>query len=330
MTANPTLTWAFSSPATFAIAGANPTVAEMLLGLKNHITSFSTWWTVSDYNAGNGTLEIKRNATGSPTGELATVRILFFGGSSPNAGALSLLHTAGNTTTLYAGLSVDANTTGPSASYTAGAPYSTKYARAGAIVITTGLSATNTPKISLFETVDTFGFSLSDSLNMSTYCGGRMIIRAKDDSLAWGNMPSGGHAVLSTSTDNLGTLAAAFAMPNTDTGASITGKCNYWDVDTASSRLFGRVMAPSLYTATSQNLLGASGSAAQLLRVPILERAAVGGSTTTYLGELRQIRFGPSTAHLNKIKDASNVLQGTYISGGTAVSYSGLWCGEIP
>ncbi len=329
MTANPTLTWAFTSPATFAVAGTNPTVAEMLLGLKNHITSFSTWWTVSDYNSGNGTLEIKRNSTGTPTGELATVRILFFGGSTPNAGALSLLHTSPATTTLYAGLSVDANTAGPSASYTAGAPYSTKYCRAAAIVINSSLTLAQTPKISLFETVDTFGFSISDSSNQATYCGGRMIIRAKDDSLAWGNMPSGGSVAYTTSTDSINVTTTPQAMPCADT-ATNSVKANYWDVDTASSRLFGKVLSFCNYTATTTNLLGASGAAAQLMRVPILERAASAASATTYLGELRQIRTGPFTSHLNKLKDASAVLQGTYISGGTAVCSNGLWCGEIP
>ncbi len=329
MTANPTLTWATQGPSTFTIAGANPTVAEVLTKL-NAMMSGCTWWQVSDYNSGNGTLEIKRNSTGSPTGELATVRILFFGGSSPNAAALSLLHTAGANSNIYAGLSVDANTTGPGTSYTTGAPYSTKYCRASKICTpSTEITTSLTPKITIFETVDTFGFTIADTTNFASYCGGRMIIRGKDDSLAWGNMPSGGVIAYTLTTTQSQAVASIHPMPAAGTGTD-TVKVNYWDVDTGTSRLFGRVMAFVTYGLTTENILGANALASQLIRVPIMERAASAGSSTAYLGELRQLRFGPATVHLNKLKDPSNVLQGTYVSGGTTACPNGMWLGEIP
>lgn len=327
---NPTLSWVFDGPRTYTAAGANPTVAEILAALNTQIGTYSTYWQVSDYSVANGTLEIKRNSTGTPTGELATVRILFFGGQTPNAGALSLLHTAGANTGLYAALSVDANTTGPAASYASGAPYSTKYAR-GQLICTpsTGITSAQTPKITLFETVDSFGFALSDTTNFACYCGGRIIIRGKDDSLAWGNMASGSTWSLSNTTDSFATLNQAGAMPATSLSTNPI-KCNYWDVDTASSRLFGRVIAFVSNTWSTANFLGANALATQIVRVPIYEQAAVAASTISYLGELRQMRLGPAAVHLNKLKDASAVLQATYIYGGTAQGAGGMWCDELP
>ncbi len=325
-----TLTWATQGPSTFTIAGANPTVAEVLTKLNSMIAS-TTWWQVSDYNSSNGTLELKRNSTGSPTGELATVRILIFGGGTPNAAALSLLHTAGATTGLYAGLSVDANTTGPSASYTAGAPYSTKYARAGLICTPSStLTTSAVPKITIFESVDSFGFVIADTAGYHSYHGGRIIVRGSDESLVWGNMPSGGQWTVGATMASLSTLAQGVLAPNINLASNATtGRANYWDTVTAASRLFGRINAFSTY-GVADTFLGTNGASGRLKDIDLCESLAVVGSTISFFGELRQVRFGPITVHLNKLKDNANVLQGTHLFCTGTTAGIGFWLDELP
>ena len=72
-------------------------------------------WTVSDYSSVNGTLELKKLQVADD------VRILLFGGDTPNAAAL--WQTQDSASFLHGLICPTAGTTGPSAAYTAGAPY---------------------------------------------------------------------------------------------------------------------------------------------------------------------------------------------------------------
>ncbi len=320
---NPTLGWIFSAPSPFTIAGATPTVAEMLAGLEAAITADATLWEVSDYSAVNGTLEVKRS--GSPVGELATVRMLFFGGSAPHASALSVAHTAGGTTTLYAGMSIDAATTGPTAAYTAGAPYATKYVRAGSITAAAAIAAASSPRITLIESEDAFGFTLGDTAGTASYIGGRIIVRGSDDTLVWGSMPSGGVAAVATVGSGLSSAQAHILTPFTS--ASNLIKANYWDTISAASRFFGRMLAGTSITVDSG--LGASGNAACLIPVPVGEAIAVANSTVTYFGFLRQMRLGPTALHLAQLLNGASVLQATHCGALGAVASIGGWFDEV-
>lgn len=326
-----TLTWGIRGPYTFTIAGANPTVAEVLAALNTLITANCVWWAVSQYNAGNGTLELKRNSTPSaPTGENATVRMLIFGGGTPHANALFNGATAGATTGLYVGLSVDANTTGPAASYTAGAPYSTKYTR-GVLILapSTALTTANTVKITLYEADDVFGFSIGDSGVMGSCFMGRLIVDTDGSTLIWGVMPSGVSAgyTISTVPNTSGIGASHPITPFSQTAAAPKGAC--WETSGGGSAgAFGRMMGFQ-WSATLDTGLGASGGAGMLIPVPIVRGAQAAAPTPTFGGTLRQIRFGPVAAHLNKLRDNLNVLQGTHVLSGTAVGF-GLWLDELP
>lgn len=322
-----TLTWAARGPYTFTIAGANPTVAEVLAALNTLITANCTSWVVSAYSAVNGTLEIKRG--GSPTGELATVRFLIFGGSSPNSAALMTGASAGATTNLYCGLSVDANTTGPGTAYTAGAPYSTKYTKAPIVVApATAFVTANTVKITLYEADDVFGFSIGDSTTMASCFMGRLLVLSDGSTLGWGVLPSGvttGYTISNGGTS----LSISASHPITPFGQTAGGaKAACWDTAGGGSALqFGRLMGWILSTADVG--LGASAAAAMMIPVPVVAGAQAASPTGTFYGTLRQIRFGPQAAHLNKLRDSSAVLQGTHVLSGTGVGI-GLWLDELP
>ncbi len=322
---NPTLSWTVDGPRAFTMAGANPTVAEALAGLKAQIDAHSAKWMVSDYSAGNGTLELKRNpAVGTVTGELASVRILIMGGQTPHANCLAGSHTAGGTTSLYGCLSVDAATTGPGTSYASGAPYSTKFTRAGSICVVGTLVAAQTPKITIFEADDVFGFSIGDNTNYATFVAGRIVERASDTALVWGVLPSGGLCSYTLSGPNMGNSAAApLTTLSINTGLM---KACYWDTVTATARLFGRLIMPSNTTAT-EPVFGAAGGSATMLPVPVGESSQATGQTGNFLGYLRQLRFGPYAQNALQLRDAG-VLKGTHICG-QGQSAIGIWLDEV-
>lgn len=324
---NPTLTWATAGPTAFSIAGSTVTAAEFLAALNAQVVASATYWEVSAYSAVNGTLELKRKVASSPTGELATIRILIMAGQVPHANCLSLLHSAGSATSIYGCLSVDANTTGPGTSYASGAPYSTKYVRAG-LVGTAALNASDNPRITLFESADSFGFVYADNIEYASFCAGRIIERGDTGVLVWGVMPSGNYWLFSNTNNALSTLVQGSFMPPISLAAN-GQKCNYWDTVTASSRLFGRLLAFVTYGAVVNTYLGQNGVSSRVLGNPVGESAAIAGSTMTYFGELRQMRFGPLAAHLDKLKDSGAVLQATHLFGGSG-SGIGMWLDELP
>jgi hypothetical protein len=111
--------WRASSVQEFT-AGAS--VADILSALKTLIDAEvaanpSTYkWSVSDYDATNGTLEIKSNASG-----VASMRVLFFGGRTPSAAAVTF--SSAEIDGFYCCVAPAAATTGPDADYASGSPY---------------------------------------------------------------------------------------------------------------------------------------------------------------------------------------------------------------
>lgn len=322
---NPTLGWTFTGPLTFTIAGINPTVAETLAGIKAFIDAHATKWMVSDYSAVNGTLEIKRNpSVGTVTGELATVRMLLMGGQVPHANCLAGSHTAGANTGLYGALSVDANTTGPAASYASGAPYSTKYTRAGRICVpSTDLTTASNPRITLFESDDVFVITLSDNTNTASWAAGRMIVRASDDSLIWACMPNGVATALTATGSSFASASAGFCLTPLSTASSQI-KATYWDTATASARLFGRLYAPIMSTVDTG--LGSAGSSGAFMPVHVGESTQATSQAPNFLGTLRQFRFGPVAGHVNQLT-VSAVVKGTHVFGGVGTGI-GMWLDE--
>lgn len=113
------LTWRASSVDTFT-AGAS--VADILAAIKTLIDAevaanpTTYQWSVSDYDAGNGTLELKPKSS-----NVANMRVLLFGGRVPNAAATHLA--TNNATYIYCLCAPTAGTTGPDNDYASGNPY---------------------------------------------------------------------------------------------------------------------------------------------------------------------------------------------------------------
>lgn len=324
---NPVLAWTFTGPAAFTTppAGANPTIAETIAAIKAHFDAYATKWMVNDYSLANGTLEIKRNpAVGTVTGELASVRILLMGGQTPHANCLIGTHSAGGTTGLYGALSVDAATTGPAASYAAAAPYTTKYTRAGLILTpSTGITTASAPRITLFESDDAFVLDISDNTNWATFTAGRIIERADSSrTLIWGVMPMGGILANASTGSTLG-ISSAYAVPAL-TIVSNTIKAAYWDVNSGTARLFGRTHQPMLGIAETG--MGSAGNPSAFGVIHVAESSQAVSQTPTFLGTLRQLRWGPIAGNAIKL-EVSSVLKGTHVFGGTG-SGIGMWLDE--
>ncbi len=318
-----TLAYVAHGPYTYSIAGASPTIAETLLGIHDAIVNHATLWQVSDWSVPNGTLEIKRIPT--QTGELATVRLFLCGGQVPHANALAGGHSAGSATGLYGSLSVDANTTGPAASYASAAPYTTKYTRMGLIGLMSSLTAAQTPKITIIEADDVFGVIVADSLGMMSWFGGNIILRTSDNTLLWGSLPTGGIYTYTTTAATISALTAAFPI-TVLSSASNSVKATYWDGSAA--RQFGRLFTPIAY-AFADTTLGVSGAAAALLPIVVGETAQATAQTPSFLGFLRQMRWGPIAQHLQNIRDGSSVLKATCVNGGNSANI-GIWLSVDP
>ncbi len=319
----PTLTWAASSLRTVAVASTSSTVAELLVGIKAAIDNDSTLWAVSDYSAGNGTLEVRRK--GSPTGEQATVRVLFFGGSVPHAAALAgVTASAAN---LYVAASVDANTTGPAASYTAGAPYSTQYIKGTVVCVGTAIQAAETPRVSLIECEDGISIWLGDINTCTTATVGRLVEAAAADSLMWCVLSDGAaHLNQINASSALGSGAATNPIPPHTTGA-LTPRGVMWNSTAGEAHNVGRAIG--LMQAETGPLLGTNGAAAIFLTVPLTQSLITPFGTQSFFGFLRQIRIGPQAPHLATLRNSAGVTQAIHVGPPVGLTGYGAWFDQV-
>lgn len=319
---NPTLTWTLSAAGAFAGAGANMTVAETLALIKAKIDTEHAaggLWMVSDYNAGNGTLEVKRDpATASGAdAELLAARILFFGGSSPNAAALAQSVTA-SATAVYCGMALNAGTTGPDASYTTGAPYASATWLPAAIVATVGTpTAVSAGELILFYADDVFGVLGYHGSDCWFSYAGRIVVRAKDDALVWAHAETGTTAVSSGTDGNGASGSIAWMAPVF--GTTYQPRMVGWNGATV--RTIGRFQ----YNAVAGDCF-ASSEATALQPIPVCDGINGSSPTPSFLGYLRQMRFGPKAGNKSYLRDVNGGLQARMIGagdGGTQVF--GLW-----
>jgi hypothetical protein len=320
-----TLTWTASAQSAVAIAGASSTVAELIVGIKALIDA-STWWETSDYSAGNGTLEIKRRVSTSPTGEAATVRYLIFGGQTPNAAAL-LTGVTANTTTLYASGSVNANTTGPSASYAAAAPYATKYIQGMPICTGTALQAAETPRCSIIESEEGLGIWLGDTNTWTTVILGKLILLTDDTTCQWAVIPTGQASSVVAQTNSWTENSANAPLPSLYVSAA-TPTATYWSDSFNACRRTGRLFIGGV--GSSAVMFGANGQTSTLIAIPVGDAQLATGGTISLLGYFRQLRWGPSALHAQTMRNA----------GGTVVAYNfgppvgltgyGCWFDQTP
>lgn len=297
----PTLTWTSTVPRVVSVAGANSTVAELLAAANTAISTDSIWWQVSDYNAGNGTLEIKRRTTTSPTGEAATVRYLLFGGQVPHANSC-MPSTTVNNTGLYIAGSVTANTTGPSASYTAGAAYAATYIPG--MRITTGdlLATGNSPRISLVESEDGLAIWWGSTSTVCSVIMGKLLIDAANsatDVVRWCHLPSGPNANSQISgIHQIDGTSGNTVIPAHYMSAS-TPRGGHWNGSAARST--GRLIA-GMTGASVNTVWGANGAPAMFLPLPMGDSPTTSAATVLFYGFLRQIRFGPAAQHRETLR----------------------------
>lgn len=318
-----TLTWTSTSLRTVACAGASTVLSELLVGIKAAIDNDSVHWMTSDYSLANGTLEIKRK--GTPTGEQATMRILFFGGQIPAAGALLTGATAANTN-LYCAMSVDANTTGPTTSYAVGAPYGSKYVLGQIVCINSALQLADSPKVSLVESEDALAVSLNDINTMATCIVGRVIEEAAGSQLMWGVFSMCIATTNITNADNIINTSSTSPITGNNT-AGVTPAGSMWNTTLAACRRCGRAISPG---GGSGPILGTSAAPSTLMIVPLMESQNIAApGTQNFLGYLRQIRFGPQAQHLQTLRNSAGVAQAIHFGPPNGVTGYGAWFDQV-
>jgi hypothetical protein len=323
---HPTLTWVASNLRTVAIAGASSTVAELLTGIKAAIDGDSTLWETSAYSAG-AYLEIKRKVSTSPTGEQATARILFFGGATPNAAACTPSVSL-STSILYACMSVDANTTGPTTAFTAGAPYSTKFIPGNVVCAGTALAVGESPRVSLVESVEGLCVYLGDINTMTTVTFGKMIEDAASGTLMWVMLPMCSATSNVVNPAAMGGTTSNSAIPALFTSNSLP-RGTMWNNTLASARSVGRVFDLGAGAGSGSPILGAAGAPATLIPIPLCESTTAVSSTQSFIGYLRQFRYGPMAQHLQTLRNGAGVVQAIHVGPPVGLTGYGAWFDQV-
>lgn len=313
----PLLTWRVSANYSLVPAGTSPTMTELLTAIRDMLvaeTALGGYWGVSDFNSGNGTLEIKRN--GSPTGTLASFRALLFGGSSPNVAALFSGVTA-STTVLYGGSCENASTTGPSGSYTTGSPYAgLKWTGGGQLATPSSFLKANTIFLFMIESDEACHIHIADSAGSSCFTFGACVEKLSDNTRIWSTFPSGGSKVTAplyaaaSEGDGAAWLIARNITSSTVYSAQPLGM---WH-DGTNQRFISRVNGVGGNTTTSTVLADSTGG--WLIPIAVADKIGNVGNEPLFLGQMRQMRYGPLCINKCRIVDGSAVVQAYGVSWG--------------
>jgi hypothetical protein len=326
-------TWRMSAAYGFTPAGATPTVAEYIAAIKTMIdaeAAGSGTWMVSDYHASNGWLELKRK--GSPTGILATARILIFGGHIPHAAAVAPTTTAGwlLSANVYMGVCEDANSTGPDASYASGSPYPGKKWTGGFRMFQS--ESTNLAKSrSCFTQLVDCDTMLSILVSDNTY--GRIatageIVQLLDGTSGWGAVKD----YNSSDTEKTGNLS--YASTNVEasvptahgSGHTITCCGTWWNNNASAKNCLSAVMMALNSSYTLTDPLYSTGQGI-LMPVPIgtNDFSTAPTSSAQVVGILRQMKIGPTAINRLSIRDNLNVEQALHVNAGVSKIGMGLY-----
>ena len=293
----PTITW--RQGANYSSAAATTKAAiQSIRDAVNADAGLGGNWVVNYFNASDGVLELKLG--GSPTGILASARVLIFGGNTPNAAALADSATP-SATTIYCYLSLDAGTGagGPTNLYSTADPYptSTLKHRGSAVGVISALTS-----LYLVDSTEGIALILWDTNSQYSLIIGKLL----DDNATgrWIKMSSNGANIVSPTAITANWFAPA-GIGSLDTAAGMPIGVYIDEVGGVVYSL-GRVF-PDLSALTS--LVSANLGA---IFHPILMAARLRGTANVWsaVGWLRQIRYCPS------LVDRSVVF-----SGGTPVGY---------
>ncbi|OPZ66038.1 MAG: hypothetical protein BWY85_00205 [Firmicutes bacterium ADurb.Bin506] len=310
----PALTWRQSAVYGGAVAGAPAWLAAIHSMLAAE-EALGGAWAVSHYDALNGTLEMK---LASPADlDQAKIRILIFGGQLPHANALET-HVAADAASLYVYLSLDADTTGPSASYATGDPYPSSVLKSKGMVWVGTLNSHPIQQMYIYDCAEALIVRLCSSTNATvTMTVGRLL----DDGTANGRWcrfltngrvggASSGDAPSPSATISLWMIPALFDSPSYSNGVYIdeTGGGTFW---------VGRV-----FTDISMNYAFMSTDLGGIFSSVTMGKHLLGGSGTwSYAGVLRQMRYGPT------LPDRTKVYSGAVLAG---YAMACLQAGSIP
>lgn len=314
----PLQTWRVS--ASYAIStSTTATPAEILAGVNALLvaeTAVGGLWGVSNFNAGNGTLEIKRN--GTPAGTLATFRALMFGGQTPHTSAVVNGQIA-NTVRVYAGVCENANTSGPASSYTTGSPYpGLKWTTAGNFCIASQYTFANGPSAFLVESDEMCCIMVNDSSGSSMFMFGACVEKLLDNTSVWSGFVSGGK-ISNTAFDSIGSNNPTIAhLPHYPTDSSYSDVAvGLWHNGT-SPRYISRLTGIFGGGPTSSHLRDVTNGF--LLPIVVGDKTLSVAQDCLFLGQVRQVRDGPLAINKSRIVDGSATVQAYAISWGGQIN----------
>lgn len=314
----PLLTWRVSANYSLVPAGTSPTLTELLTAINAMLvaeTALGSYWGVSNFNSGNGTLEIKRN--GTQTGILDSFRALLFGGSSPNVAAMFAGVTP-NASNIFGGVCENASTTGPTGSYTTGSPYpGLKWAGGGPVAAPASFSKANSIFLFMVESDEVCHIHIADSSSSACFTFGACVERLIDNTRIWCGFSSGPTHISATvptsAFEGDSSIGMILARNTTQVNSYSNQAVGSWH-DGTNQKLISRISGIGGAVGTLSVMADTSGGWLS----PILVGDKIGNVSTipSFLGQMRQMRYGPLTVNKVRIVDGSAVVQAYGVSWG--------------
>jgi hypothetical protein len=315
------LTWVMS-PLQFIDSG-QLNLGGWLSALTTLITNNSQYWAVNfERTTAPRCVELKRKGTVS--GDLATARILVFGGTAPHANALETPSTA-YTTALYIACCPTANTgpTGPAVNYDVGDPYNGSLSVKAMNIYSSTIPATNVgAALYIIESEEAIFliFRSSVTSQIASAFAGKLWTAggATQDDIAYWMAGSSNNVHISPPVGfTSASMVPGCYPPSTSfysTAVAIAGAFKYE---------IGRVFdAPSVQSAASGGSALSDNGYLTTIAVfhVILLAARVRGSSGNfvYAGKLRQVRYGPSL--IDRATTYDNGVQQSYFVGSSQVA----------
>lgn len=331
----PLLTYRVTTNYNISVAGSNATVLELLTAIKAAFDAEAViggnYWTVSAADVGGSNpayVELKR--TGSPSGKQGTCRVLLFGGTVPNAAALSVSLSA-SAADLYALISEDANTTGPTNAYNSAHPYGSGLRSTRGVRFmgpaNTVVAAAATPQVCIVESEETVAVIIRTTAGRARCLAGACMESLSSlGTRIWGALCTGWCAVGSYDTNGNAAGVSAI-LPVLQTTAAPSGNTYAAFVnESGASELCCRARVNTSVVTSSQD---ETPTGVCVLSPILVNRRADNAATVTVqplLGKMRQFKEGPAVAGKRALYDNTATLRG-YVVGSVSATgdYGGVF-----
>lgn len=327
-----TQTWRVSAEYTMTVAGATPTALEYLTGVKAAFDAEDViggnYWTVgSSLLTGNMYLEFKRK--GSPSGTLANVRALMFGGVAPHANALSA-GTSSAATTIYMLMAENKTTDGPANAYNAGHPYNTGELPNIGTRLEVLANMGNNVTVIIVECDEMCYIFVREPGGIAHVVFGAIMEKLDSPGTAvWAHATSGDrYASAKHMTELTPAVASQFPLAITGSqGGIMMGTINF--NGTGVYKQFSRC-GNAITNSVTDAIYETPNTA---LLIPVLLSYRDNSATTSVLSlyaVLRQVRFGPTLSNKKALYNGSAVLQGYFFHTNSATLGMGIVCDNTP